>query len=101
MDKLHFLEIRPTFAARLRAWPLLLCFVLCFAVTVWMAPVKIGLTIFGLAKIALGAYLGYWIDRTLYPYARPHTLEGEAAGASWKRRALIVSACILAAALIP
>lgn len=101
MDTQPTARKRTTLGDLSRAWPLLLTFAVCFAVTVWLSPVKVGLTVFGLAKIALGAFLGYWIDRLLFPYARPHTLTGEAAGASWKRRAIIVAACVIAAALIP
>lgn len=84
-----------------RAYPLLIIFLIAFAVTALMNPAKVGLTIWGLAKLGMGGYVGYWIDRHIFPYARPHTLEGIAQGTSWKRRAVIVAATIIAAALIP
>jgi hypothetical protein len=86
---------------KLRASPLLLIFLLAIVPVLIMNPAKVGLTLFGIAKIGLGGFLGYWIDRLLFPYARPHTLEGVAQGTSWKRRAIIVAAAIIAAALIP
>lgn len=86
---------------KLRASPLLIIFLLAIVPVMVMNPAKVGLTLFGIAKIGLGAYLGYWIDRLLFPYARPHLLEGVAQGTAWKRRAVIVAAAILAAALIP
>lgn len=85
----------------LRGYPLLVFFLLTFTVTALMAPAKVGLTLYGLSKIAAGLFMGYWGDRTIFPYARPHKLQGIEAGTSWKRRAIIVAACVVAAALIP
>lgn len=93
--------IRAALGNQLRVWPLLLVALLLLAAVVAMAPAKLGLTLYGFGKLAAGAYAGYWADRLLYPYARPHTLEGIAQGAACKRRAIIVAACIVAAALIP
>lgn len=86
---------------RLRVWQLLLLCVIALAVVVWMVPAKLGLTLYGFGKMAGGVYVGYWFDRLLFPYARPHTLEGIAQGAACKRRAIIVCACVVAAVLIP
>lgn len=86
---------------KLRASPLLIIFLLAIVPVLIMNPAKVGLTLFGIAKIGLGGYLGYWIDRLLFPYARPHALENVAQGTAWKRRAIIVSAAVIAAALIP
>lgn len=87
--------------SKLRVWPLLLVSVILLAIVIGMAPTKLGLIVYGLGKLAAGAWLGYWIDRLLYPYARPHTLEGIAQGAACKRRAIIVAACVVAMALVP
>ena len=54
-----------------------------------------------MSKIAAGGYLGYRMDRAIFPYARPNKLEGIAAGTAQKRRAGIIMACIIAAGLIP
>lgn len=52
------------------------------------------------------AWLGYWIDRSLFPYARPHRFLNKLADSAPRdfqfamiRRALIVSAVILAFSL--
>lgn len=110
------LQLRDTFAARFpriyrllaialaeifRAWPLLIFFAITFWWTSTEAPAKVGLTIYGLSKIAAGGYLGYRMDRAIFPYARPNKLEGIAAGTAQKRRAGIIMACIIAAGLIP
>lgn len=94
-------RLKLTLADRLRASPLLVVFLIAFAITVWLNPAKVGLTIWGIAKLCMGGYVGYWIDRLVFPYARPHGLKGIEAGTSWKRRAIIVSASIVAAALTP
>ena len=91
----------PQLRDKLRASPLLALFLLAFVPVVMMNPTKVGLTLYGLAKTALFAYGGYWCDRLLYPGSRPHALVGIERGAAEKRRAFIVAAWIVAAALIP
>ena len=84
-----------------RVQPMLLIFVAFMAVVVYMNPAKVGLTAWGIARLGLGVYFGYWADRILFPYARPHTLEGISRGAAEKRRSWIVVGCVVAAALLP
>ena len=39
---------------------------------VWlMAPQQVPVTVYKLSLVALAAVSGYWIDRSLFPYARP------------------------------
>ena len=85
----------------MRVWPLLLLCAVCMLPVLILAPVKLGLLLWGLARLGLGGYVGYHIDRAIFPYARPHTLDGIEAGTAWKRRALIVAAAIIAAGLLP
>jgi hypothetical protein len=85
----------------LRAAPLLVFFLIALAVTALLNPVKVGLAIWGLAKLGMGGYVGYWVDRVVFPYARPHTQTGIAAGTAWKRRAVIVGAAVVGASLLP
>jgi hypothetical protein len=101
LDSLRPTSLAARFKDKLRASPLAAIFLVAFLVTIFLAPAKVGLTVWGIAKLGMGAYLGYWFDRLIFPYARPHTLEGIAAGTAWKRRALIVAAAILGASLIP
>lgn len=85
-----------------RAIGLALVFLITFAVVVFVAPQKAGLAVWGLSKLALGGYVGYWIDRSVFrPEDRPHLLDGIAKGTAWKRRACIVSAAVIATALLP
>jgi hypothetical protein len=65
-------------------------------------PAKLGPTLYFYSRIAGAAFLGYWLDRWMYPYARPHDEPvGIARGAAMKRRALIVSAAIVSAGFAP
>lgn len=85
-----------------RAFPLALLFLITFAVVLFIAPQKAGLAVWGLSKLALGGYVGYWVDRlTFRPEDRPHLLEGVSKGTAWKRRAGIVAAALIATALLP
>lgn len=79
-------------------------------------------TLYKAHLMALGGWGGYWLDRALFPYARPHTYEEEItqhydpmdeAGASTTlqacsgyafhlsmlRRAIIVAACLVCVGL--
>ncbi len=98
-------ELNSTFsklADKLRAFPLAILFLVTFAVVLFIAPQKAGLAIWGISKLALGGYIGYWTDRTAFrPEDRPHKLEGVSKGTAWKRRACIISAALIATALLP
>lgn len=101
MDITHLSRFQALLRNQLRAWQLLLICAVLLAVVIAMAPAKLGLTLYGFGKIAGGMYVGLWGDRLIFPYARPHLLEGIAQGAACKRRAFVVGMCVLAAALIP
>ncbi len=85
-----------------RSLPLLLLAGALFYLVMQLNPAKLGPTLSLYSRIAGAAFLGYWADRFLFPYARPHEEAiGIARGAAMKRRALIVSACIIAAGFAP
>lgn len=86
---------------QLRASPWLAMAIVLLVVIAWRNYDYLAFLAWGACKIALGAYLGYRIDRSVFPYERPHTLDGIARGAATKRRALIVAACVLALGLAP
>lgn len=54
---------------RMTDW-LLLALLLSLAVW-WMAPQQLPVSLYKLSLVALAAVAGYWIDRSLFPYARP------------------------------
>lgn len=37
-----------------------------------VSPVQLPVVLYKMALISLAAVLGYWLDRALFPYARPH-----------------------------
>lgn len=56
---------------RLTSWWI---FALALSVLVFMiAPQQLPVSIYKLNLIALAAVAGYWIDRSVFPYARPRT----------------------------
>lgn len=94
---------------RMTDW-LLAAIVLSFAVW-WIAPQQLPVSLYKLSLVALAAVAGYWIDRSLFPYARPDAVfsrddDGEEMttsdaalrwmGMAMLRRAIIVAATMLA-----
>jgi len=54
---------------RLWGWALI---TLALLVAVWaLAPQQLPLSLYKLSLVALAAVVGYWLDRSLFPYARP------------------------------
>lgn len=101
-----------------RLFTLLLLTVALLALAWWLAPHRIPLTLWKIVLVTGGAVLGYWVDRVLFPYARPgdlyadqpppmYTVDVETnaaieiqrggfdAGLAGLRRAIIVFACII------
>ena len=37
----------------------------------WMAPQQLPVTAYKLSLVTLAGVIGYWLDRSLFPYARP------------------------------
>lgn len=64
-----------------------------------LSPQKIGLFLYKANLVTFAAFLGYWIDRTAYPYARPDEVDNVMMPSAMIRRAIIMAACVLAMAL--
>ncbi len=74
-----------------------------------LAPHQLPVTLYKLSLVVAAAVVGYWLDRSLFPYARPDDLLAMwsqeplpkflAFGAAMLRRALIVAAAMLAVGL--
>jgi hypothetical protein len=47
---------------------------LSFAVW-WMAPQQLPVTAYKLSLVTLAGVIGYWLDRSLFPYARPDSFQ--------------------------
>lgn len=92
---------------KLRASPWLLIALVALALVTWRNPDLPLLLAWATAKLALGAFLGYWVDRSIFHYSRPGSVPIGDAGpntalliaASMLRRALIMAAAMIALAM--
>jgi soluble lytic murein transglycosylase-like protein len=85
---------------KLRAWPWLALALLTCVVVGIIAPWQLGVLVWSLSKLALAAWLGYWLDRTIFPYARPHeAVSAQSASSAQMRRAIVLAAVMIALAL--
>ena len=117
------MSVRSSFAAawallraRMAGW-LYVSLVLAVAILL-LAPYQLPVTLYKLSLITTGAWLGYWLDRALFPYARPGCFiqwgaspggpgvvlamseaQVRAFAAAMLRRALIIAAVVIAVAL--
>jgi hypothetical protein len=66
------------------------------ALLVWQYPEQAGVLLSKLNRIALGAALGVFLDRLVFPYARPNELDTEDAW-MYRRAALMVGGMMAAA----
>lgn len=102
--------------ARMAGW--LYVSLLLVAGILLVAPYQLPVTLYKLSLITVGAWLGYWLDRALFPYARPGCLiqwqaspgaagaglalslpQAVAFAAALLRRALIVAAVVVGVGL--
>ncbi|MDC8804234.1 putative holin [Halomonas pacifica] len=102
---------RQSLLDKLRLGPWLILALICAAIVGLLYPHQLGVLLWSLTKLSAGAYLGYWIDRSIFCYARPHLLMIDAMEVSgsekyWLqfaiatlRRAIIIAAAILALGL--
>ncbi|WP_085919074.1 putative holin [Halomonas sp. CSM-2] len=90
---------------KLRIGPWLILALITTVAVGFLYPHQLGVLLWSLTKLCWGAYLGYWIDRSIFPYARTgdHALinnaELSALALMMLRRALIIAAAILALGL--
>lgn len=88
----HFPKRRPH-APRMTDWTLItIALLLCLAI---VAPTKLPVVLYKSGLVTLGGVLGYWIDRALFPYARPDQVASAERPMAGIRRALVVLACVL------
>lgn len=83
---------------KLRAWEFAALALVAVALVVLLAPHRVASLLGMAAQMTVAAYLGYWVDRVAFKYARPHTLPpGDAFNTATMRRAVIVGAALVAA----
>lgn len=66
-------------------------------VLAWVAPHQLSVLAWIVTQLAVGAMAGYWIDRALFPHARPGDVDGdavEARHARYRRAGLIAAGAI-------
>lgn len=102
--------------ARMAGW-LYVSLLLAVAI-VLVAPYQLPVTLYKLSLITTAAWLGYWLDRRLFPYARPGCLiqlyaspggpgtvpalteaQARVFAAAMQRRALIIAAVVIGVGL--
>ncbi len=83
------------------AEPIVVVFLITFAIVAFLNPVKIGLTLWGISKLTLFAWLGNWIDARRFPHAQPEKLTGIEQGTAWKRKAAIMCVAMACGAWMP
>jgi len=91
-----------TFIDKFRASPWLLIAVLTATLVGVLYPHQLGVLLWSLTKLAFGAYLGYWVDRSIFYYGRPGDFLDEpwqVSAAMMLRRAIIIAAAMLALGL--
>lgn len=87
---------------RLSGW--LAASIVLIALIALISPQQVPVVIYKLSLISLAAVLGYWLDRSLFPYARPDYFqmnddEQRLFAGAMLRRAVIVAAVCLAVAM--
>ncbi len=55
-----------------RLWGWLLITILLTATIWFLAPQQLPVTAYKLSLVTLAGVVGYWMDRSFFPYARPH-----------------------------
>ena len=83
----------------LRAWPFLALAIIASMIVAMIAPYQLGVMVWGLAKVTLFGYIGYWTDRGMFPYARPH-IAPPTGDITYDRHAALRRAIIVAAAMV-
>ncbi|MAZ33402.1 MAG: hypothetical protein CMO06_09685 [Thalassospira sp.] len=93
---------------KLRAGPWLVLSLVMVLIVGWLYPHQLGVLLWSLTKLSFGAYLGYWIDRSIFYYGRPGDVPHDCnacmattirAVCYQLRRALIIASAILALGL--
>lgn len=59
---------------RMVEW-VLIAIVLCVLIFI-LAPQQLPVSVYKISLMAIAGVVGYWLDRSLFPYARPDTFQG-------------------------
>lgn len=80
-----------------RLFGLLLVTVLLLVAIALLAPQQLPVSLYKLSLVCMAGFGGYWLDRALFPYARPGSL---LSGAATDRTALVFAAAMLRRAIV-
>lgn len=94
MSRLKALSSR---APRMTDWFILA--VVLIAIVYVVAPQNLPVVIYKLSLVSLAGLLGYRLDRSLFPYARPDHVPETVIGLAMLRRAIIVAAFMVAVSI--
>lgn len=83
----------------LRGWPWLVLALLATLAVFFIAPHQVAVLVWAISKICIGAYIGYWLDRSMFHQARPPEVSEPLRHHARYRRAIIIAAAILAMGL--
>lgn len=62
------------FALKVRAprlWGWILVSIVLLLLVAWVAPQQVPVSIYKLSLVTMAGVVGYWLDRSMFPYARP------------------------------
>ena len=87
-----------------RMWEFYIATIILIGLIWIISPQQLPVTIYKLSLISLAGLIGYRLDLSLFPYARPDTFANGLVNdlrfsASMIRRAIIVGSCILGVSL--
>lgn len=87
-----------------RLWDFYIATAVLIGVIAMLAPQQLPVTLHKLSLITLAGLVGYWLDRSLFPYARPDSMASSHCNdvryaAAMVRRAIVVGASILGISL--
>lgn len=84
-------------APRMLDWLLIAAVLL--VIVYLIAPQNLPVVIYKLALVSLAGLMGYRLDRSLFPYARPDQCAESVKGMAMLRRAIIVAAFMIAVSI--
>ena len=84
---------RQSRAPRMTDWTVIT--IVLMVMLAMVAPTKLAVILYKVGLVAGGGVLGYWIDRALFPYARPDKVHRVHQPWAGLRRAIVVLACVI------
>lgn len=95
------MTFRDQLADIVRMWPTLLVACATFGLVYWIAPQQVGILVYTVCKLSIAGYVGYWLDRWIFPDSRPsapdpNRVADDPTAAEYRRAAIVFGALISA-----